>query len=169
MNKRYSDSLVNDPNLRITISLTGVVIFNQISDTPWTNTTSLGAPNMPFNKNKYTLKCNSAVAQFASSMSNLNLTFDHAVAIVKYIFTLIFNFISVLYIILISSKDLWHEANNFGVTGCNLEKIGIGGICNNQTTYSIVEVNGFNVINNIIYHILTFIFFKQLGNRKCCS
>ena len=43
MNKRYSDSLVNDPNLRITISLTGVVIFNQISDTPWTNTTSLGA------------------------------------------------------------------------------------------------------------------------------
>ena len=164
MNKRYSDSLVNDPNLRITISLKDILIWNQINDTSWSDTTS----NQPTNKHRSTLQCNSAVAQFASSMSNLNLTFDHAVAIVKYIFTLIFNFISVLYIILISSNDLWEGKNKF-VTGCNLEIIGIGGICNNQTTYSIVEVNGFNVINNIIYHILTFIFFKQLGNRKCCS
>jgi hypothetical protein len=158
MNKRYSDSLVNDPNLRITISLTNILILNETSDTPWTNTNLLGAPKMPFNKNKYTLKCNSAVAQFASSMSNLNLTFDHAVAIVKYIFTLIFNFISVLYIILISSKDLLHEANNFRTTGCNLEKIGIGGICNNQTTYSIVELNGFNVIKYNLPYINFYIF-----------
>jgi hypothetical protein len=96
MNTRYRDSLINDPNLRITISLTGVVILNQINDTPWTNT-SLSAPNVPLNKNKGTLVCNSAVAQFAFSMSKSNLTFDHAVAIVEYIFTQIFNFISVIY------------------------------------------------------------------------
>ena len=150
MNQRYSDSLINDPNLRITISLTGVVIFNQTNDTPWTNTTSLGAPNMPLNRNRYTLKCNSAVAQFALAMNNYNKTFDHAVAIVKYIFTLIFNSLKFLFIMLISSKDLWHEGTNFKTTGCNLEIIGIGGICNNQTKYSIVELNGFNVIKYLI-------------------
>jgi hypothetical protein len=78
---------------------------------------------------------------------NYNKTFDHAVAIVKYIFKLIFNSSSFLHIILISSNDLWEGKNKF-VTGCNLEIIGIGGICNNQTKYSIVELNGFNVINN---------------------
>jgi hypothetical protein len=145
MNTRYSDSLINDPNLRITISLTDILILNQINDTPWTNT-SLSAPSMPFNKNKDTLVCNSAVAQFALSMSNSNLTFDHAVAIVKYIFTLTFNSLGFLHIILISSKDLWQEGSNFGVTGCNHEIQGIGGICNNLKKYSIVEFNGFNVI-----------------------
>jgi hypothetical protein len=48
--------------------------------------------------------------------------------------------------ILFSSKDLWQ--GSFGVRGCNLKNTGIGGICNNQTKYSIVELNGFNVINN---------------------
>jgi hypothetical protein len=90
MNTRYSDSLINDPNLRITISLKDVLILNQTKDTPWTNT-SLSAPNMPFNKDKSTLQCNPSLEKFAISMSNSNLTFDHAVAIVKYIFTLIFN------------------------------------------------------------------------------
>jgi hypothetical protein len=145
MNKRYSDSLVNDPNLRITISLKDILIWNQINDTSWSDTTS----NQPTNKHRSTLQCNSAVAQFATSMNNYNYnkTFDHAVAIVKYIFKLIFNSSSFLHIILISSNDLWEGKNKF-VTGCNLEIIGIGGICNNQTKYSIVELNGFNVINN---------------------
>ena len=145
MNKRYSDSLVNDPNLRITISLKDILIWNQINDTSWSDTTS----NQPTNKHRSTLQCNSAVAQFATSMNNYNYnkTFDHAVAIVKYNFKLIFNSLSFLHIILISSNDLWEGKNKF-VTGCNLEIIGIGGICNNQTKYSIVELNGFNVINN---------------------
>jgi hypothetical protein len=150
MNQRYSDSLFNDPNLRITISLTNILILNETNDTPWTNTTLLGAPNQTNYRDKYTLQCNSAVAQFASSMNNYNYykTFDHAVAIVKYIFTLSLNSLSFfLYNILISSKELWGQGS-FGVTGCNLEIIGIGGICNNQTKYSIVELNGFNVINN---------------------
>jgi hypothetical protein len=89
MNKRYSDSLVNDPNLRITISLKDILIWNQINDTSWSDTTS----NQPTNKHRSTLQCNSAVAQFATSMNNYNYnkTFDHAVAIVKYNFKLIFN------------------------------------------------------------------------------
>jgi hypothetical protein len=95
MNKRYSDSLINDPNLRITISLTDVLILNQTNDTPWTNTSLLGAPNQTNYKDRSTLECYRAVDQFASSMSisslSLNLSFDHAVAIVEYIFTLHFN------------------------------------------------------------------------------
>ena len=96
MNTRYSDSLINDPILRITISLTKILILNETNDTPWANT-SFNAPNISFNKDKSTLQCYSSVAQFAlsmstmsTSMSNLNLTFDHAVAIVKYIFSKLF-------------------------------------------------------------------------------
>jgi hypothetical protein len=79
MNTRYSDSLINDPNLSIMISLTGVLIFNQTNDTPWTETVS----------NK--LECNPSLEKFASSMNNSKLPFDHAVAIVKFIFKLNFN------------------------------------------------------------------------------
>jgi hypothetical protein len=89
MNQRYTASLINDPNLSITISLTDILILNQINDTPWTKA-SLSVPNIPSYKNRDTLVCNSALVQFALSMSNSNLTFDHAVAIVKYRFTLTF-------------------------------------------------------------------------------
>jgi hypothetical protein len=85
MNQRYQNSLINDSNLSITVSLTNILIKDNPVDTPWTDA-SLSVPGFPTYKNKATLGCASSVSTFATSMSNLNLTFefDHAVAIVKY-------------------------------------------------------------------------------------
>ena len=92
MNQRYQNSLINDPNLNIQISLTGILFLNNQIDTPWTNE-SLRVPGTPINNrtNKNTLVCNDAVYAFASAMSSgiyTNLTYDHAAAVVKYTFIL---------------------------------------------------------------------------------
>ena len=88
MNQRYQNSLINDPNLNIQISLTGILFLNNQKDTPWTNE-SLRVNGTPIFKNKNTLVCNDAVSAFASAMSiYTNLTYDHAAAVVKYTFIL---------------------------------------------------------------------------------
>ena len=48
MNQRFQNSLINDPNLNIQISLTGILFLNNQTDTPWTNA-SLSVPDAPIN------------------------------------------------------------------------------------------------------------------------
>ena len=89
MNQRYQNSLINDPNLNIQISLTGILFLNNQIDTPWTHE-SLRVNGTPIFKNKNTLVCNDAVSAFASAMSSgiyTDLTYDHAAAVVKYTFS----------------------------------------------------------------------------------
>ena len=94
MNQRYQNSLINDPNLNIQISLTGILFLNNQIETPWTNAT-YRVDGIPIYKNKNTLVCNDAVSAFASAMSSriyTNLTYDHAAAVVKYTFSFLFIF-----------------------------------------------------------------------------
>ena len=51
------------------------------------------------------------------------------------------------------SLDIWDQRGGFGVTGCVLKNGGIGGICNSQKKYSLLEFNGFNEIQNAAHEL----------------
>ena len=80
----------------LTVCLANILIFNDDSLTPWTNTRLVGLPGITyFNnnpKNGYAIYANASINQFANVINNmtLNFTFDWAVAIMKYI---IFNYL----------------------------------------------------------------------------
>ena len=73
----------------ITISLSGVLILNDDSLTPWTNPKFVSVPGwysfQNLTSNKRAISSNKSVTAFAKSMNklNLNFTYDYAIAIVK--------------------------------------------------------------------------------------
>ena len=103
MNQRFQATLANDPDLKITISLTNVLIFKVFylpvyyksiifdsfkdpSITQWTNTTYCGVPNNPNFNGKIPILSNCSLSTFGNYMksieSYLKFSYDHAVAIV---------------------------------------------------------------------------------------
>lgn len=78
-------SLVKDPNLMITISLTNILIMTDTKSTPWTNSSLVGVPNNLIYNNKPTADCKASSIEFINAINNLALpfTFDYAVAIMK--------------------------------------------------------------------------------------
>ena len=73
----------------LTASLTNVLILNDDTLTPWTNTTLVGVPGWSsINNNSNYLPAilsSASVAQFADSINSMkfNFSFDYAVAILK--------------------------------------------------------------------------------------
>ena len=91
INLRFKNSLANDPDLMLTVSLANLLIFNDDSLTPWTNVSLVRATNYEYsyyqNNSKYghAISANKSITQFADTINNmkLNFTFDYAVAIMK--------------------------------------------------------------------------------------
>ena len=76
----YHDSLVNDPDIMIQISLVDVMILEDPTKTPWTSSQSLNSQGS--RKKIYIDVAKTAFAQAMENMS-LNYTFDYAVAVMK--------------------------------------------------------------------------------------
>jgi hypothetical protein len=74
----------------LTVCLANVLIFNNVSLTPWTNISLVGVPGITYYNNNprngYAISASASINQFADAINNmtLNLTFDWAVAIMKY-------------------------------------------------------------------------------------
>ena len=86
MNQRFYNSLINDPDLMLTVSLANVLIFNDDSLTPWTNTTLCGIPGVyKYKTNPPTISAPCSVKEFANAINNLhlNFSFDYATAVMK--------------------------------------------------------------------------------------
>ena len=86
MNQRFYNSLINDPDLMLTVSLANVLIFNDDSLTPWTNTTLCGIPGVyQYKTYPPTISALCSVNEFANAINNLhlNFSFDYASAVMK--------------------------------------------------------------------------------------
>ena len=91
INLRFKNSLANDPNLMLTVTLANVLIFDNDSLTPWTNINLVGVTDYEYsyyqNNPQYghAISANASITQFANVVNNmqLNFTFDYAVAIMK--------------------------------------------------------------------------------------
>ena len=75
----------------LSVSLANVLIFNDVSLTPWTNTSLVGVTNYEYsyyqNNSLYghAISANKSITQFANVINNMtfNFTFEYAVAIMK--------------------------------------------------------------------------------------
>ena len=78
----YYNSLVNDPDMMIQIELVDVLILNKTM-TPWTSIKSSQK-----NDSKDLVDSDITLKEFSylmeSNSQNLNYTYDHAVAVIKY-------------------------------------------------------------------------------------
>ena len=90
INLRFKNSLANDPDLMLTVSLANLLIFNDDSLTPWTNVSVVGVSNdfLYYQNNPqygYAISATKSITQFADVINNMkfNFTFDYAVAIMK--------------------------------------------------------------------------------------
>ena len=91
INLRFKNSLANDPDLMLTVSLANLLIFNNDSLTPWTNVSLVGVTGYEYsyyqNNTLYghAISATKSITQFADTINNmkLNFTFDYAVAIMK--------------------------------------------------------------------------------------
>ena len=101
---RYSNSLIQDPNIKISVRLKNILIFTvckfefrliyfiiekfyksfqKSSDTPWTNSSLIGVPGYPTYNGVKTLLVSGALNLFTKTMENnvFPFSYDHAVAI----------------------------------------------------------------------------------------
>ena len=81
----FQNSLLNDPFLSVQVSLADVLILNDPSLTPWTNSSIVDYPGKPSYKYQRTVLANASVLEFANSMMEMNLpySYDFAFALIK--------------------------------------------------------------------------------------
>ena len=89
MSLRYELSFKDDPDMRIKVTMTNLLILSNIGDTPWSDSKLVSVPGFPYYNNNPanlpTCLCNTSVRLFANKMKNMKLgiSYDFAIAIVK--------------------------------------------------------------------------------------
>lgn len=122
INQRFQNTLQNDQNLMISVTLSNVLILN---NTPWTNPSLVSVTGYPLYNGKPTVLCNSSWSLFANSMNNMNLPFsyDYAVAVMD--------------------LDIWSNSvsSSPGVRTGTTAFSGFGNLCGSNP-YTIMEFHG---------------------------
>ncbi|RNA34108.1 ADAM family mig-17-like [Brachionus plicatilis] len=130
VNQKFQNSLATDPDLRINVRLTNILVASNAKESIWTDRSHVGDPSFPIYGNREVIIIGKALSKLGSYLNSLelNFEFDHAVGITR--------------------KDLWTDFIRNDITGGTIN----AGVCHDQMKYSIVEEYNPAIVPYIIAH-----------------
>ncbi|CAF0868320.1 unnamed protein product [Brachionus calyciflorus] len=132
VNQKYQNTLSSDPDLRINIRLTNIIVCVSDSDSYWTDQKYAGHSTFTNYGDREVILILESYSLFGSFLESLKLPFefDHAVGITK--------------------KDYWVKDYfvSLNVLGTTL----LGGVCQTDKKHSVVEDRDYNLVPYTIAH-----------------